>query len=239
MSAMELHGKIALVTGASRGIGAAIAEALALEGVHVILVARSSLKLEAVEAKIHAAGGTATIAPLDLTQSENIEKLSQAVQSRWGKLDIMVLNAAQLGALSPVVHIEAKDLAKTIALNFVAQQQLIAHFDPLLRASPAGRVIGLTSSAGSNAYPFWGAYGASKAAFDIMLGCYAQEVEKLAPVRVAILDPGRTRTEMRRLAYPGEDPASLKTPDVVAQQLLNLLHQDFATGHKERVEVIV
>lgn len=230
-----LEGKVALVTGASRGIGAATAEALAQAGAHVILVARTSGGLEAVEERIHAAGGSATIAPLDLTDGDSIGKLATAIGARWKALDMLILNAAQLGSLSPVVHIDAKEFAKTLTLNLTAQQAILAAFDPLLRAAPAGRVIGITSSAAHSPNAFWGAYGASKAAFEVLLTCYGEEVRNLAPLRVAIVDPGRTRTAMRAKAYPGEDASTLKSPEVVANRLCALLENDFETGHRERI----
>lgn len=230
-----LDGKLALVTGASRGIGAATAEAFATAGAHVILVARTSGGLEEVEARIHAAGGSATIAPLDLTDGESISKLALAISGRWTALDLLVLNAAQLGSLSPVPHIDTKEFAKTLTLNLTAQQALIAAFDPMLRASADARVIGLTSSVGRTPRAFWGGYGASKAAFEALLGAYAEEMRNIGRIKVAILDPGATATKMRAKAYPGEDPATLKPPDVVAAQILALATEDFETGLCARV----
>ena len=161
-----LQGRIALVTGASRGIGAATAERLAAEGVHVILTARNAKDLEAVEQRIFDAGGSATIAPMDLTEAGNNERLAAAVRERWGKLDILVLNAAILGTLSPVPVIDAAEFNRVLTLNLLAQQALIAAFDGLLRASDAGRVVVLTSSVGQKPRAYWGAYGASKAALE-------------------------------------------------------------------------
>ena len=162
-----LSGKLALVTGASRGIGAATAETLAREGAHVILVARTGKALEEVEERIHAAGGSATIAPLDLTDGESIGKLGAAVAERWEALDVMVLNAAMLGSLTPVEHIDPKEYARVLTLNVGSSQALIATFDRMLRKSERADVIGITSSVGQNPRAFWGAYGSSKAAFDI------------------------------------------------------------------------
>ncbi len=230
-----LDGKLALVTGASRGIGAAVAEALGSAGVHVILVARTSAGLEEVEQRIHAAGGSATIAPLDLTDGDSISKLANAIAGRWSALDLLVLNAAMLGSLSPVPHIQATELAKVMTLNVTAQQALIAAFDPLLRASADARVFGLTSSVGRAPRAYWGAYGASKAAFETLLGAYAEELRNVGRVKVAIIDPGATATKMRAKAYPGEDPATLKGPEVVAARILALASTEFATGHVERV----
>ena len=231
----NLQGKLALVTGASRGIGAATAEALGKAGAHVILVARTSGGLEEVEARIHDAGGTATIAPLDITDGESIGKLALAISGRWQALDLLVLNAAQLGSLSPVPHIDPKEFAKTITLNLTSQQALIAAFDPMLRASADARVIGVTSSVGRNPRAYWGAYGATKAAFETLLGSYAEEMRNIGRIKVAILDPGATATAMRAKAFPGEDPATVKAPDVVAAHILGLVTRDFETGLRERV----
>src|SRR5688572_25746266 len=206
LQASSLEGRIALVTGASRGIGAATAKALAAAGAHVVLTARKAKDLEAVEETIHAAGGTATIAPMDLTESDSIARLAAAVRERWDRLDMLVINAAMLPSLTPVTQIEPKGFNQALTLNVLATQALLAAFDPLLKRSERGRVIGLTSSVGAQPRAYWGAYGASKAAFDVLLTCYAREVENITPTRVAILDPGATRTQMRARAYPGEDP---------------------------------
>ena len=203
-------GKLALVTGASRGIGAATAEALALAGAHVILTARTAQALEKVEENIDAAGGTATIAPLDLNDSDNIKKLAQAVAERWGSLDILVLNAAMLGSLSPVEHLDPKELERVFKLNVLANQALIAAFDPLLRRADQAEVVGITSSVGEEPRAFWGGYGASKAAFDTLLGAYADETAHAGRLRVQIIDPGATRTRMpRRMSPPRCSPPAL------------------------------
>lgn len=230
------EGKLALVTGASRGIGAATAEALAAAGAHVILTARGASALEQVEERIHAAGGSATIAPMDLNEAENIQKLAQAVAERWGSLDIMVLNAAMLGSLSPVEHLDAKELEKVFKLNVLANQAMIAAFDPLLRRAEKADVVGVTSSVGDEPRAFWGGYGASKAAFDTLLGAYADETEYAGKLRVQIVDPGATRTRMRQLAFPGEEPASLKAPEVVASAIVEQLQGDAETGSRFRVD---
>ncbi len=230
-----LAGQIALVTGASRGIGAATAETLGVAGAHVILTARTAAGLEEVEERIHAAGGSATIAPLDLTDDESIGRLAQAVSERWQKLDILILNAAMLGTLGPLQHADAKEFAKVFTLNVSAQQAMIAAFDPLLRKSDDARVIGITSSAGQTPSAYWGVYGASKAAFEVMLASYGEENRNTGHIRIAIVDPGRTRTKMRELAYPGEDPMSLKAPDVVATRLISMLVGGFETCHRERI----
>jgi NAD(P)-dependent dehydrogenase (short-subunit alcohol dehydrogenase family) len=231
-----LEGRIALVTGASRGIGAATAQALGAAGAHVVLTARTVRDLEAVEEAIHETGGTATIAPMDLTESDSIARLATAVAERWQRLDILVINAAMLPSLTPVAQIEPKYFNQTLTLNVLATQALIAAFDPLLKRSETGRVIGLTSSVGAEPRAYWGAYGASKSAFDTLLACYAQEIERISNVRVAIVDPGATRTQMRARAYPGEDPMTLKGPEAVAAGLVELLTSDFASGYRRRLE---
>jgi NAD(P)-dependent dehydrogenase (short-subunit alcohol dehydrogenase family) len=227
-----IDGRIALVTGASRGIGAATAEALAAAGAHVVLTARTASDLEAVEERIHEAGGSATIAPLDLAESDSIARLASAAAERWGKLDLLVLNAAMLGALTPVAQIDGKEFNRLLTLNVLANQALIANFDPLLRKSEAGRLVAVTSSVGRHPRAYWGAYGASKAALETLALAYADEVRNLAPLKVAIVDPGATATGMRARAYPGEDPATLKPPTAVAEAILELLRQDFDTGHR-------
>ena len=229
-------GRLALVTGASRGIGAATAEALAATGAHVILVARNSAGLEEVEERIHAAGGTATIAPLDLTQGESIGKLAGAVAERWQKLDILVLNAAMLGSLTPVQDIDAKEYSRLLSLNLLANQALIAAFDPLLRKAEKADVVALTSSVGEEPRAFWGAYGSSKAALETLLGAYADETAFTNRIRVHIVDPGATRTRMRANAFPGEEPESVKPPEVVARAIVERLIADVPTGEKVRVD---
>ena len=231
-----LAGQTALVTGASRGIGSASAKALAAAGAHVILVARKVKALEAVEDEIHALGGTSTIAPIDLTEPDAITRLAGAIAGRWDTLDIMVLAAAYLPELTPASQMEPKQFNQALLTNVVASQALIAGFDPLLRRAKAGRIIGLTSSVGATPRPYWGAYGATKAAFENLLATYAAEVERLSPLRVAIVDPGATRTEMRARAYPGEDPQTVKAPEVVAERLAVLLAEGFETLHRERID---
>jgi NAD(P)-dependent dehydrogenase (short-subunit alcohol dehydrogenase family) len=231
-----LAGKLALVTGASRGIGAATAEALAKAGAHVILVARTGPALEEVEEIIHETGGTATIAPLDLTDGESIGKLATAVAQRWQKLDILVLNAAMLGSLTPVQDIDPKEYSRLLSLNLLANQALVAAFDPLLKKADQADIVALTSSVGEEPRAFWGAYGSSKAALEALLGAYADETAYLGRIRVHIVDPGATRTRMRALAFPGEEPESVKPPEVVAAAILDRLTADVPTGEKVRVE---
>ena len=231
-----LDGKLALVTGASRGIGAAIAEELGKAGAHVILVARTASALEEVEERIHDAGGSATIAPLNLTEGESIGKLATAIAERWEKLDILVLNAAMLGSLTPVQDIDPTEYSRLLSLNLLANQALIAAFDPLLRKADRADVVALTSSVGSEPRAFWGAYGSSKAALETLLGAYADETEFTGKLRIHIVDPGATRTRMRALAFPGEEPESIKPPEAVASVIVERLLSDVSTGEKVRVE---
>jgi len=232
---MKFEGQLALVTGASRGIGAATALALAKEGAHVVITARSADDLEKIEEQIHQAGGNATIAPLDLTDGDSIGRLATAISGRWDGLDILVLNAAMLGSLGPVPAIDGKEFNKVLTLNLIAQQALIAGFDPMLRKSENARLLAITSSVGRKPRAFWGAYGASKAALETLVLSYGEEMRNLGKIRTAIVDPGKTRTEMRASAYPGEDPASLKPPSAVADRLVEILASDFETGEHFQV----
>ncbi len=227
---MNLQGKVALVTGASRGIGAASAEALAAQGVHVVLTARTEAGLVEVEDRIHAAGGKATIAPMDLRDFDAIDRLANALMTRWSKLDILVINAATLGSLTPVPHIDLNEWDQVVSLNLTAGFRLIRAFDPLLRASDAGRLLTMTSTVASEPRAFWGAYAASKAALDTLVLTYGEEVAGATPVRVAIVNPRATRSKMRARAFPGEDEATLKGPEVVADAVVGLLGTDFASG---------
>lgn len=229
-------GQIALVTGASRGIGAATAQALAAVGAHVVLTGRDAAALEAVEEAIHEAGGTATIAPVDLGEPDAIARLAVAVAERWDRLDIMVMAAAYFAPLTPVSQIDQKQLNRSLTVNVLATQALLASFAPLLKRSGNSRIIGLTSSVAQAPRAYWGAYAASKAAFEVLLECHAREVAQLSGTRVAIVDPGATRTGMRARAYPGEDPMTVKTPEIVAERLVDLLGEPFETCHRERVQ---
>ena len=229
---MSFENQLALVTGASRGIGASTAIALAAKGAHVILTARTTKDLEEVEDKIHQAGGNATIAPLDLTDGDSIGRLSQAISGRWEALDIMILNAAMLGTLTPVPAIDGKEFNSILTLNLIAQQALIAGFDPMMRKSKNARLLAITSSVGRSPRPFWGAYGASKAALETLVTSYGEEMRNLGKLRTAIINPGRTRTDMRARAYPGEDPQSVKSPEVVANRMVEILASDFETGER-------
>ncbi|RXR27568.1 SDR family NAD(P)-dependent oxidoreductase [Sphingobium fluviale] len=231
-----LGGKLALVTGASRGIGAETAVALGQAGAHVILVARTAEGLEEVEARIHDAGGSATIAPLDLIDGESIGRLATAIAGRWKALDLLVLNAAQLGSLASVPAIDTKEFAKVMTLNISANQALIAAFDALLRASADARVVALTSSAARNPRPYWGAYAATKAALEALVLAYGEEVKNISAIRTHIVDPGATRTAMRAKAFPGEDPQTVKAPEVVAKDILALVMRNAPNGERIRVE---
>lgn len=210
---------LALITGASRGIGAATALALAATH-HVILTARNEKDLAAVEGRIHGAGGTATIAPFDLADSDAIDRLAAAIGARWGRLDLLVLNAAMLGTLTPLPHIDPKEWEKVMTLNVTANWRLIRAFDPWLRLSTAADVVALTSSLGSRPRAYWGAYAASKAALESIVATYGLEVGNITAVRTHVIDPGATRTDMRARAFPGENPAGVKPPEAVVPLIL-------------------
>jgi NAD(P)-dependent dehydrogenase (short-subunit alcohol dehydrogenase family) len=232
------EGQVALVTGSSKGIGAATAEALAREGAHVILTGRDTKALEALEERIHDARGNATIAPLDLAEPDGIARLATAISQRWQALDILVINAAILPQLTSVADIDQRSFNQALTTNVLATQALIAAFDPMLRQSADPRVVGLTSTVAASPRAYWGAYAASKAAFEVLLDCYAQEMRNISKVRVAIVNPGATRTAMRARAYPGEDPASVKSPETVAERLVSLLGEQFASPHRESVNPV-
>ncbi len=219
---------LALVTGASRGIGAALAIALSSAGYHLLLTGRDEKRLVATEDKIHAAGGTATIAPLDLAVFDDIDRLGAAVAARWDRLSLLVLNAAMLGTLAPLGHVAPRAFEDVIALNVTAQWRLLRAFDPLLRRA-RGTVVGLTSSVAAGGRAYWGPYAASKAALEVLLGTYADEMTALG-LRVLVVDPGGTATRMRREAYPGEDQAKLKPPEVVAERIVETLAAGLPKG---------
>jgi NAD(P)-dependent dehydrogenase (short-subunit alcohol dehydrogenase family) len=208
----RLAGRLALITGASRGLGAALAVRFAAEGAHLVLVARTSGGLEEVDDGVRAAGGQATLVPLDLTDGAAVDRLGGAIAERFKRLDVLVAGAAELGQLSPAGHIAPKVLARVMALNFTANQRLIRSLDPLLRASEAGRAIFVTCDQARAARPFWGAYAASKAALEALVLCYAAETRRQA-LRVNLVDPGPMRTRLRATAYPGEDPAGVPAPE--------------------------
>jgi NAD(P)-dependent dehydrogenase (short-subunit alcohol dehydrogenase family) len=218
---MRLKDRIALITGASRGLGAAAALAYAKEGAHCVLVARTVGGLEALDDRIKAAGGSATLVPLDVTDGPGIDRLGAALYERFKKLDILLGNAGLLGALSPIGHIEPAVFERVMAVNVTANWRLIRSLDPLLRLSDAGRAIFVTSGVSRKVIPYWGAYAASKAALDMLVGIYAAEIAHTA-VRVNLFNPGPIRTFMRREAFPGEDPAKQTPPEAHAEALIRL-----------------
>lgn len=221
----RLQGRVALVTGASRGIGYFLAKALAAEGAHIIAVARTVGGLEELDDEIQSAGGSATLVPLDLMDMPGIDRLGGAIHERWGKLDVLVLNAGALGVLAPLGHIEAKTFDKTMRINVDATWRLIRTTDPLLRASDAGRAIYLSSGAAHSTKAYWGLYAATKAAGEAMIKSWANETRNLA-LRVNSVNPGATRTAMRALAMPGENPDTLPRPADVASKILPLAFPD-------------
>lgn len=222
----RLDGRIALITGASRGIGAAVAVQYAIEGAHVILVARTVGGLEEIDDRITAAGGSATLVPLDLIDGPAIDRLGGSVAERWGRLDILVGNAAMLGDVRPVGHHDPEVWERAFAINVTANWRLIHSFDPLLRASDAGRAIFVTSKAAVLNRAYLSLYGSSKAALEAMVKTYAAEVEKTA-LRVNLLDPGPVRTEMRAQLMPGEDPETLSTPEQIAPLFVDMADPAF------------
>jgi NAD(P)-dependent dehydrogenase (short-subunit alcohol dehydrogenase family) len=213
--------RIALITGASRGIGKACALQLAAEGAHCVLVAKTTGGLEEVDDEIKELGGTATLVPMDLTDSPAIDRLGAGLYERYGKLDILIGNAGVLGKLSPLGHIDPKSWDEVIAVNLTANWRLLRSMDPLLRLSDAGRVVMMTSSVGAKARAYWGAYAISKAALENMTMTYAEEILK-TNIKANLINPGATRTRMRAEAYPGEKPETVKAPEVVAKAVLEL-----------------
>jgi NAD(P)-dependent dehydrogenase (short-subunit alcohol dehydrogenase family) len=232
---MRLDGRIALITGASRGLGAAAALAYAKEGAHVVLVARTVGGLEAVDDMVKAIGGQSTLVPLDMTDGPGLDRLGAALHERFGRLDVLLGNAALLGTRSPLGHIEPKTFDEVMAVNVTANWRLIRSMDPLLRASDAGRAIFITSGVSRRVIPFWGSYAVSKAALDMLVGIYAAEVAD-SRVRVNLYNPGATRTGMRASAFPGEDPNTLPKPEAHAEGLIQLampsceLHGQWVAG---------
>jgi NAD(P)-dependent dehydrogenase (short-subunit alcohol dehydrogenase family) len=218
----QLTGRIALVTGASRGIGRAIALAMAREGAHVVAVARTVGALEDLDDDIKSAGGSASLVPLDLRKPEGIDQLGLIVFERWKRLDILVGNAGVLGKLSPLGHIEPKTWDEVMAVNVTANWRLIRSFDPLLRQSDGGRAVFVTSGAARIIHAYWGPYAVSKAALEALAKTYAAETATTA-IRVSLLNPGPIRTRMRAQAMPGEDPDSLPPAEAVAEAFLPLV----------------
>lgn len=226
MSLKRLEGRITLVTGASKGIGRAVARAYAAEGAHVIAIARDSGALESLDDEINGLGGSATLVPMDLTDWAAIDGLAAPLLERYGRLDALVGNAAMLGQLSPMGHFPPDVWEKTFKLNVHANWRLIRALDPLLRASDAGRVLFVTSGITRVASPFWGVYGASKAALEKMAETYAAEM-KTTSVRVNVINPGPTRTDMRAGAFPGEDPLTLPAPDEIMEGFVQAVLPQF------------
>ena len=220
----RLDGRIALVTGASRGIGQAAALALAAAGAHIVATARTIGGLEALDDGIRKGNGGkegATLAPLDLADAEGVERLAQTIGERWGRLDILVANAGRLGALAPLGHIPAADWTRTLEINLTANWRLIRAFAPLLQRSDAGRAIFTTSGAAQKCKAYWGGYSVSKAALEALVKTWAAETAN-TPVRVNLLSPGAIRTAMRAQAMPGEDAASLPSPEDIAPLFVSL-----------------
>jgi NAD(P)-dependent dehydrogenase (short-subunit alcohol dehydrogenase family) len=221
----RLADKLALITGASRGIGRAVALSLAAEGAHVILVARTVGALEEVDDEIQKTGGTATLVPLDLTDFEAIDRLGGTIFERWGKLDILVGNAGILGPLTPTGHISPDEWDKVFAVNVTTNYRLIRSLDPLLQRAEAGRAVFVTSGAAQKCRPFWGAYSVSKAALEALVKTWANEVEK-TDLRINMVSPGPIATKMRAKAMPGEDQTTLRTPEELAPLFLDLVSED-------------
>ena len=217
----KLENRLAVITGASRGIGAATAKLFAAQGAHVILIARTIGGLEEVDDEIRAQGGIATLVPMDLTDYDKIDEMGASIFERFGKLDILIANAGLLGTIGPINHINPQVWEQTIAVNVTANWRLIRSLDPLLRLSDAGRAIFLTSAAAQYHRAFWGLYATTKVALEMIVSTYAQEILK-TNVTANLFNPGRTRTKMRAEAYPGEDPNVIKAPDFAAKQLINL-----------------
>ncbi|MBV9552216.1 MAG: SDR family NAD(P)-dependent oxidoreductase [Alphaproteobacteria bacterium] len=221
----RLDGKIALVTGASRGIGAAVAERFAGEGAHVVLAARTVGGLEEIDDRIRAAGGAATLVPLDLRDFVKIDELAAALYERYGRLDILVGNAAEFGTFSPLGHIAPKEWGEVVDLNLTANWRLIRAMDPLLRAAPHGRAIFVTSGIVRAPRAYWGPYAATKAALEVLVKTYAAEIASTR-VRANLIGPGAVRTRLRARVFPGEDPATLPPPETVAEAFLRLALPD-------------
>jgi NAD(P)-dependent dehydrogenase (short-subunit alcohol dehydrogenase family) len=221
----RLEGRIALVTGASRGIGAAVATRFAREGAQLILVARTVGGLEEVDDRIKAEGGSATLVPLDLTEFDSIDEMGRALYERFGRIDALVGNHAQLGVLTPLTHLDPEVWQSVIDANLSSHWRLIRSIDPLLRASGSGRAIFVTSGVARHVFPYWGAYAVSKAALEMLVKTYAAEAESNG-IRANIVDPGATRTDMRAAAFPGEDPLTLPPPEAITDVFVDLAAAD-------------
>jgi NAD(P)-dependent dehydrogenase (short-subunit alcohol dehydrogenase family) len=222
-----LEGKVALVTGASRGLGRAAALALAKQGAHIIATARTQGGLEELDDEIKAAGSSATLVPMDISDFPAIDRLGAAIFERWKKLNILIGNAGLLGKLTPLPHIEPKSWDDVMAVNVTANYRLLRSMDPLLRLAPHGRAIFITSGLAYKCFPYWGTYSISKAALEAMVRTYAAEMETTS-VRANCFSPGPTRTKMRATAMPGEDPLSIPTANEVAAQIVPMCAEEFA-----------
>ncbi len=231
----RLDGRIALITGASRGIGRAVAKRFAAEGAHPVLIARTQAGLEEVDDEIRSETGIeSTLVPFDLTEADNLDKIGAAIFERFGRLDAYVANAGVLGTLSPMHHIDPKVWQNVMDVNLTANWRLLRAMDPLLRASDSGRAIFVTSTVGHEPRAFWSAYAVSKAALEMMAKVYADEVKK-TDIRVNLVNPGGTRTGMRAAAMPGEDPETVKPPDSIAHVFVDLAAAD-CTRHGELID---
>jgi len=223
----RFSGRIALVTGASRGIGRAAAIALGREGAHVICVARTVGGLEETDDAIQKAGGTATLVPLNLKDFAAIDRLGASIFERWKKLDAFFGNAGTLGVLTPLTHLDPKIFQELLDINVTANWRLLRSFDPLLRQSDAGRVLFVTSGAARKHTAYWGAYSMSKAALESLALTYAAECETTSKIKVNLINPGPMRTAMRKKAMPGEDPNTLPSPEELAPKIVEMLSPSF------------
>lgn len=227
----RLEGRLALVTGASRGIGRAAAVAFARAGAHVVLLARTVGGLEEVDDEIRALGGAATLVTMDLSQADKVDQLGPSIYQRWGKLDILVGNAGILGPLSPLPHITSDAFASVIDINLTANWRLMRTLEPLLRRSDAGRAIFVSSGAARTHMAYWGPYSAAKAGLEALAKVWAVELAS-TPVKVNLINPGPIRTSMRAKAFPGEDAAKLKTPEDIAPLFVKLADPGFTETGK-------
>ncbi|MBN9061899.1 MAG: oxidoreductase [Rhizobiales bacterium 65-9] len=221
-SAPDLKDRVAVVTGASRGVGRAVALELGRRGAHVVALARTVGALEELDDDIRAVGGATTLVPVNLTDFDALDRLGAALNERWGKLDILVGNAGLLGPITPLGHVQPKQWDDVMALNVTANWRLIRSLDPLLKLSDAGRVAMISSGAARSARAYWGPYSVSKAALEAMARTYAAETKETTNIRVTLVNPGPIRTRMRAAAMPGEDPMTLKTPDDIAPKIADL-----------------
>jgi NAD(P)-dependent dehydrogenase (short-subunit alcohol dehydrogenase family) len=225
---LPFSGKIAVVTGASRGIGRACALALAKQGCHIIATARTQGGLEELDDEIKALGASATLVPMDITDYAGIDRLGAAIFERWKKLDILVGNAAVLGKLTPVAHLDQKVWDEVMAVNVTANYRLLRSLDPLLRMAPHGRAVFVTSGVAHSTPAYWGGYSISKAALEAMVKTYAAETLNTTNIKANLFSPGATRTKMRATAMPGEDPMTLPSAEEVAEQIIPLCTDDFS-----------